>query len=226
MRTLYFSGSAHRGAVRSRGRSAGFLLLLTCAVAVEASAQIRSLPVLQNVFFAPGLTVAGNYGTGSDAGSTAGGALAWSPAAAKLQLSGGLASHSPEVGKRGWSYGIRGAMPLMSLMEGSLGLAAFAGVGVFNNSAMNETSVPIGAAVGYRMSFGSRGISLYGAPYYARTRTTLTDSASTDANRFRGSAGLDVTITPTIGATVGYDGGKGGGLFGIGLSWAMSRPSR
>ena len=197
--------------------------LLALAAPAGAIAQVHALPVLQNAFVGPGITVAGNVGGGGSAGTTYGAAGAWAPATARFQLSAGLGLHAPETGKRGAAYGLRAAVPITRLMGGSLGLAGFAGAGTWTTSETTVSSVPIGGAVGYRLSLGGRGVSVYGAPYYSFTRTTADGEESVSANRVRASAGLDVSLTSSIGVTVGFDGGSGGSLLGLGVSWAMGR---
>ena len=198
-------------------------ICLAAAAPAAAGAQMLGLPVLQNAFVGPGLTVAGNFGTGGSAGSSYGGAAAWAPATGRFQLSGGLAMHKPDMGEKGVTYGLRAAMPLTRLMGGALGVAGFAGIGFFTPSDVSSSQLPIGVAAAYRMAFGGRGVSLFGAPYLSYVRSTPEGGETATDSRVRVSGGIDVSLTSSIGATVGFDGGSGGSLVGLGVSFAPGR---
>ena len=68
---------------------------LALVAAGEAGAQMPGVPVLQNSFANPGLTIAVNYGHSDDAQAYAG-ALAWAPAGSCRQPhSGALHGRAP-----------------------------------------------------------------------------------------------------------------------------------
>jgi hypothetical protein len=179
-----------------------FPLALAAALTIGAAlptagAQMLGTPVLQNAFSNPGFTIAANYGTGGDA-SAYGGAVAWAPRRAVVQLSGGAV-----------------------------------GVGGLSASGATTLRVPAGVSIGYRRALGrDRGVSGYVAPFYSWSRLKA-DGATDSAGRFRISFGVDVAVLPALGLTVGYETGSEaragepgptGGLFGIGLSYALRRP--
>jgi hypothetical protein len=210
-------------------------LLLALAKAGTLSAQMLGVPVLQNGFSNPGITVAINYGTAEGARGY-GLAAAWAPASGRFQVSGGIGGYDPDEDDRWISYGGRVAVPLTGLTgTGSFGVAPFAGAGAASREGVNLLHVPAGVAGGYRRALGStRAISVYGSSFYDWTRLTSDDtempSASSGVIRF--SIGLDVALTQSFGATVGYEtGGKAdddepgptGSMFGIGLSYVFGR---
>ncbi|MGI8496570.1 MAG: outer membrane beta-barrel protein [Gemmatimonadaceae bacterium] len=232
--------------------------LLTIAVTVgtgllagPAHAQMLGVPVLQNAFYNPGITVAANYGTG-DHISAYGGAAAWAPGSGRLVLSGGAGAYKPSGGSSQFTWGGRLSLPIYQLMGGSAGVALFGGIGGANASVPTATPecvpaldcfgssttrvsvlrVPAGAALGYRAAFAGRGASLYVAPFYGWSRVSVSGGSSANAAQFRVSVGADVAVLPSVGLTVGYetgatakngDPGPTGGLFGVGLSYALRR---
>lgn len=231
-------------AVRRAPRAAVLTLLVPVAVAVAAPtralAQMPGVPVLQNAWANPGITVAANIG--SDDASQAGAvAAAWAPSSGRFQVSGGVGLRDSDVGGQGATFGVRATVPIFNLMGGALGVAGFAGAGaarepdfvvVGEDGVATVTSVPVGLAFGYRRALPVlRGASLYAAPFYQYNRRMLGDSTASEG-LFRVSVGLDVGITSRIGLTVGgeFGGSSGpgepgptGAGFGVGGSYALGR---
>ena len=208
-------------------RAMPFVLTLTASA--SAAAQMPGVPVLQNAFSNPGITIAGNYGH-SDGATAYGGAAAWAPGTGRLVVSGGLGAYDPDVGKTQLSGGARAAVSLFSFMRGDVGTALFVGAGAAGRSGSTVYMLPIGVAVGYRRALGAtRAFSVYGAPFYVYNRQKV-GTVTTTANSFRGSVGVDVGLFSWLGATVGYEFGANatgtepgarGGVFGIGASVAL-----
>lgn len=207
-------------------RAAGVLILL---VPAALPGQMLGVPVLQNAFANPGFTVAANYATEPDA-MAYGVAAAWSPGGARFQISGGAGAYTPDEGSSTGTAGLRVMVPITTLMGGSLGIAAFAGGGGASRDDVSIVSVPVGAAIGYRLALGGRGVSLYAAPFYSWSRSAIEGEESVNAGVVRGSVGLDVGLFRTLGLTAGAefgakpdDGEPGpqGTRFGIGLSYAF-----
>jgi hypothetical protein len=125
-------------------------------------------------------------------------------------------------------------LPIRALGSRSLGVAAFAGVGSLSAGGATETRIPLGASVGYRATLGERrAISAYVAPFLDYSRLKPDSGASVNKSLFRVSFGVDVAIASQLGLTVGYEWGTrapegspgpAGGLFGIGLSYALRKP--
>lgn len=210
-------------------------LLLGCVsiLAVRSvGAQLSGVPVLQNAFANPGLTVAVNYGQ-SDESKAYAGALAWSPASARFQLTGGFGAFKVDGADRSWAWGGRASVPItQAMMAGKLGIGAFGGVGGSSQDKVSLLHVPVGASVSWRTRFGERrGISLYAAPFYTWTRVSF-DDESESKGLLRGSFGVDVAVVPSLAVTVGYEFGQSaeadepgatGGIFGVGISYALRR---
>lgn len=213
---------------------------LTCFAALAAAltgasgvcvAQMPATPVLQNAWANAGITIAADYGKAQDASAFAG-ALAWAPTQSRFQLSAGAGVVRADSGGSQGAYGARLAIPIKSFASGSLGTAIFGGVGVTSKTGVTLSSFPVGVAVGFRHALGAtRGISAYVAPFYMISRLKG-DSLSTTGGAMRGSVGLDITVAPQIGITVGYETGAKakdlkpgprGGVFGIGVSYALHR---
>jgi hypothetical protein len=210
---------------------------LACALAagtvvpVAVSAQMPGVPVLQNAFSNPGITVAGNYGgaTGSNAYAAA---AAWAPGSGRFVISAGAGAYDPDVGKTEPAGGGRIAFSAFSFHNGDLGAALFVGAGAAGRSGSTVYMLPIGVAVGYRRALGAtRAFSVYGAPFYAFNRQRV-EGVSTSASAFRASVGADVALLPWLGATVGYEFGANAKdtepgprseVFGVGLSVALRR---
>ena len=220
------------------------LIRLCAGLAVAtatAGAQLPGAPVLQNAWANPGITAAVNVATGGGS-RVAAGAAAWAPRSGRFQLSAGLGMRDAEVGGGGLAFGARVAVPVFSFAGGAFGVAGFLGAGaarepdamlaVDGEAGGTTTQVPIGAAVGYRRAFSFiRGVSVYGAPFYAYNRLTVGDT-SVSASAFRFSLGVDVGVTDRIGVTVGAElGGSAkpglpgptGSVWGLGASYALGR---
>lgn len=207
-------------------------VLATAGAAVQGEAQVVGMPVLQNAFANPGLTVALDWGTGAGAHAY-GIAGAWSPSRAFVQVSGGVALHDPDAGSRHTASGIRVMAPVPNLGGRNFGVAGFVGVGGVREGRGTVTLIPIGASVAYRRALGAtRGVSIYVTPFYSWSRFKQ-DSVSRNHGLVRFSVGVDAVIVPRIGLTVGYEGGArahdgdpgpAGGLFGVGVSYALHRP--
>jgi hypothetical protein len=188
--------------------------------------------VLQNAFANPGFTIAVNYGR-SDSVQAYAGAVAWAPASARFQVTAGFGSIDPEGAKRSQGWGARASVPItQTMMEGKLGIGAFAGVGGASQDEGDILHVPAGASVSFRTRLGERrGISFYAAPFYSWMRATIADE-SISKGLFRASLGVDVAVVPALGLTVGYELGQTadegepgatGGTFGVGISYALRR---
>jgi hypothetical protein len=220
-------GRERRAATRA---AAGVALAALAALAPVADAQMPGVPVLQNAFANAGTTVAANYGhvTGANAYAAA---VAWAPGSARFVVSAGGGVYDPSDGDTRPAYGARLAFPVAQFTASrSLGVAVFAGGGAATHSGVTLAQFPVGAALGFRHALGAtRTISAYAAPFYLFARTT--GNGSTDQSSvFRVSAGLDVTLLPTVGATIGYESGSTGGrvapasgIFGVGLSYLFRR---
>jgi hypothetical protein len=206
-------------------------LLAGAALAPATGAQMPGMPVLQNAFSNPGITVAANYGDGS-AGNAFAGAASWAPGAGRMMFSGGVGAYKPDAGKSQLGGGARLAFSLFSFHNGDLGTALFVGAGAAGRGGSAVYMLPIGVAVGYRRALGeTRAFSVYGAPFYAYNRQKV-GSVTTNASTFRASVGADVGLFSWLGATVGYefggnakasDPGPQSGVLGIGLSVALRR---
>jgi hypothetical protein len=200
------------------------------------AAQLPGLPVLQNSFVGPGFAAAVNVGGGSG-GSVYAAALGWAPGSARLQVSIGAGALVAD-GETGGAFGARVAMPIFSLMDGSLGIAAFGGIGGAMGPRVQGARVglghaPVGAAVGYRRALGAtRGFSVYAAPFFAYHRSDFGNDTRS-AGFFRISLGGDFAITRALGVTAGVelggtqsganDPGPEGAIWGAGVSYAFGR---
>lgn len=211
-------------------------LFLTAAVSLgvwnAASAQLPGIPVIQNAFANPGLTIAVNYGKGDDSKAYAG-AIAWAPASARFQVTGGFGAFEPDGADRSSAWGARASVPItQTMMAGKLGIGAFAGVGGASQDDVSLLHVPAGGSVSWRTRLGERrGISIYAAPFYSWTRISF-DDESESKGLLRASFGVDVAVVPSLGITVGYELGQNakdgepgatGGTFGVGVSYALRR---
>ena len=192
-------------------------------------AQMPGLPVLQNAFAYPSIAVAANVGYSEDA-LTLGAAGTWVPSSARYIVSGGAGLLSPEEGdENGFAAGARVAAPIRTFLDGALGVAGFAGAGGAWFEAFDEVNVAAGVGVGWRRAFGvGRGVSLHTAPHVRWVRNSLEGGSSSTAWLFRISAGVDLTITSSIGATIGVEAGStsdesaplmAGTIAGAGLSY-------
>lgn len=214
---------------RSRAALAATLCVTFVAVPSAAHAQLPGLPVLQNAFGSPGLTGAINVGSG-DGGATY--ALSGSYGLGRFLLSGGIGAVVPDSGKSRAGYGVRLAMPLLQLLGGAAGVAAFAGAGGSSSAGMSSVQLPLGAGIGWRRGLGAtRGVSVYAAPMYTIYRTSGGDE-SQSAGLMRASIGLDFAVTQRLGVTIGAEGGQKaqidepgptGGVAGLGVAWSFGR---
>ncbi|HEU4586255.1 MAG TPA: hypothetical protein VFR95_10920 [Gemmatimonadaceae bacterium] len=206
--------------------------VLAAAGACSASAQMVGVPVLQNAFVNPGTTLGVNFAAASETRVYAG-ALAWVPKNERIQLSGGFGVLDPDDGSGKVTWGGRAMFPIASLSSRTRGVAAFLGVGSVTSGGATETRIPLGASVGYRGTLGERrAISGYIAPFLDVSRFKR-DSVGETKSLFRVSLGVDVAIASQVGLTLGYEWGArapegspgpAGGLFGIGLSYALRKP--
>jgi hypothetical protein len=208
---------------------------LVVAYAPSLDAQLPGLPVLQNAFVGPGLAAAVNGGGGSGSSAYAA-AVGWAPGSGRFQVSLGVGALVSD-GKTGGAFGLRVGMPVFSLMNGALGIAAFGGLGGAQGPEVQGGRVglgqaPVGASVGYRRALGAtRGFSVYAAPFGSFYRDDFGDD-SESAFLFRVAIGVDFAVTRAIGVTGGVEAGAQGGddrpgpsgaLWGLGISYALGR---
>ncbi len=197
-----------------------------------ARAQMLGAPVLQDAFTNPGFTVGADFGSGNDL-KTYGGAVAWSPASAFFQLSGGVAYLHPKLGSGTATYGARLMVPVLHRWP-QFGLAPFVGMGGATMSGVTDWQIPLGISAGYRRALGSSGraVSAYVSPFYSWARVRANGVTATNG-LFRVSLGVDAAVLPQVGVTVGYElgqtagvgkAGATGGIFGLGVSYALHRP--
>ena len=197
-----------------------------------ARAQMLGAPVLQDAFTNRGITVGADFGSGNDL-KTYGAAIAWSPMSAYYQLSGGVAYLDPKFGSGTATYGARLMVPVLHRWP-QFGLAPFVGMGGATMNGVTDWQIPLGISAGYRRALGSSGraISAYVSPFYSWAR--VRENAVTATNGlFRVSLGVDAAVLPQVGVTVGYETGQNasvgragatGGIFGLGVSYALHRP--
>lgn len=215
----------------SRLEVVGFFAML--ALPAPVLGQMAGLPVAQNSFVNPGVTVAANFGT-EDRGTTYGGAAAWGLSQRfGLAIGGGYFSPDDADAGGAFTWGTRAVMTLpFARRDGPLGFAAFGGVGGMSVDGATELSVPVGLSVGYRAALTERrGVSVYAAPFYRWTRVSA-DGETLSRGLFRTTLGFDVAIFPTLGISIGYEVGSEAGelepgptgaLVGIGISYALRR---
>lgn len=195
-------------------------------------AQMVGVPVLQSAFLNPGVTLGANFASSSGA-AMFGAAAAWVSDGSTIQISGGAGLLDFDSGPSRATWGARAMLPIPGLGTRSVGVAAFAGVGGLKIEEATETRIPVGATIGYRGTLGeTRAISAYLAPFLNLSRLKH-DSVSERKLLFRVSVGVDVAIMRQLGLTIGYEwGGRApagspgpaGGLFGVGLSYALREP--
>jgi hypothetical protein len=197
-----------------------------------ARAQMLGAPVLQNAFTNRGVTVGVDFGSGSDL-SSYGAAVSWSPMSAKYALSGGIAYLDPKFGSGTATYGARLMVPVFHRFP-QFGVAPFVGMGGATRSGVTDWQIPLGVALGYRRAVGASGraVSAYVSPFYSWARVRENGLTSTHG-LFRVSFGVDAAVLPQVGVTVGYEtgakagvgeAGATGGIFGLGVSYALHRP--
>lgn len=194
----------------------------------RATSQMPGLPVLQNAFANPGITVGANYGQSSDL-TGIGAAAAWAPGSARFVLSAGVGTATPDGEKGVTSYGGRVAVPVMNLMSGAIGLGGFAGIGGMSQDGFSL--VVAGLSAGYRRPMGAMGFSVHAAPSWQRSAVSVAGKTFS-GSVIRVSGGVDISFGGRYGATVGVETGRkaGGGnpgpagtVFGLGLSYALRR---
>lgn len=210
-------------------------ILATVAGGPDAAGQLPGLPVLQNAFVGPGFAATVNAGGGGD-GTAYAAALGWAPRSARFQISVGAGVLVAD-GSTGGAFGARAAVPVFTMMNGSLGIAAFGGLGGAQGPRVQGARVglgqaPVGVAVGYRRALGAtRGFSVYAAPFFAHFRSDFGNSTES-ANLFRISVGADFALTRAIGLTAGLEAGGArsgngpgpeGAIWGAGVSYAFGR---
>ena len=213
--------------IRSRCLSAlGVALAL---IPSASQAQMPGVPVLQNAFANPGITVGLNYGRGTDVTGYAV-AGAWAPGSARFVVSGGLGAVKVDgAGESSTAYGGRVAVPVKRFMDDAAGVGVFGGYGGAEGT--NTSVAVLGLSAGYRRPMGTLGVSIHVAPSYQRYRASVGGDAET-GGAFRFSGGVDVSFGARFGATVGFEaGGKAGAgepgptgsMFGMGVSYALRR---
>ena len=186
---------------------AAFGLALALALPAAAGAQMPGLPVLQNAFANPGITVAVNAGY-SETAIAYGAAGAWAPGSARFVISAGAGALSPDEGETAGAAGARVSMPVRSFLGDALGVAVFAGAGGATRDDWRQIDIPVGVGIGWRRAFGvSRGISVHAAPMVRWARNAIDGGSSTSATLFRIAAGVDVTLGAKFGVTVGVETG-------------------
>lgn len=211
----------------------GVLIASSLAHVSSARAQMLGAPVLQNAFTNGGFTVGADFGSGSDYTSY-GAAVSWAPLSAKYALAGGIAYLDPKFGSGTATYGARLMVPVLN-NSSQFGIAPFVGMGGANKSGVNDWQIPLGISAGYRRAYGTSGraISAYVSPFYSWARIRQNGQTSTHG-LFRVSVGVDAAVLPQVGVTVGYEtgakagvgeAGATGGIFGLGVSYALHRPS-
>lgn|GEM_PF-1101006 len=211
---------------------AGMVVAFSLAQVSTGRAQMLGAPVLQNAFTNRGVTVGADFGSGSDL-SSYGAAVSWSPMSATYALSGGIAYLDPKFGSGTATYGARLMVPVLHRFP-QFGVAPFVGMGGATMNGVTDWQIPLGVAFGYRRAVGESGraISAYVSPFYSWARVRENGVTSTHG-LFRVSFGVDAAVLPQVGVTVGYEtgakagvgeAGATGGIFGLGVSYALHRP--
>lgn len=209
---------------RNAALAASFAIILGSGA---LPAQVPGVAVLQNAFTSRGLAFAGNFGSSSGQ-SFFGAAAGWGHGE-RFLLSGAAGVQRSRNSNRG-AYGARATMGVWTSSGGSLGAAAFAGVGGAARTRVNDaivnpaiTSLPLGVSVGYRRNMGARGsISGYVSPFYRWSRV---DSGTVvSLSGLRTSVGVDVGFSQNFGATIGaeFGGGRSSGSRGAVLGAAIT----
>ncbi len=217
---------------RSLSVSGTIIAFSLIAVSI-ARAQMLGAPVLQNAFTNRGFTVGVDFGSGNDL-SSYGAAVAWAPMSAKYALSGGIAYLDPKFGSGTATYGARLMVPVFHRFP-QFGVAPFVGMGGATRDGVTAWQIPLGIAAGYRRALGASGraISGYVSPFYSWGRVRENGQTSTHG-LFRVSFGVDAAVLPQVGVTLGYEtgakagvgeAGATGGIFGLGISYALHRPN-
>jgi hypothetical protein len=210
----------------------GIALASSLVLVSTARGQMLGAPVLQDAFTNGGFTVGADFGSGGDLTSY-GAAVSWSPLSAKYQLSGGVAYLDPKFGSGTATYGARLMVPVLNHSL-PYGVSPFVGMGGATMSGVTDWQIPLGISAGYRRAFGTSGrvVSAYVSPFYSWARVRENGQTSTHG-LFRVSFGVDAAVLPQVGVTVGYEtgakagvgeAGATGGIFGLGVSYALHRP--
>jgi hypothetical protein len=187
-------------------------------------------PVLQNAFANPGITAALNVASLGGASSYVA-AGAWAPGTAHFQFSGGIGVQTRTSSPTRTVYGARLNIPIIGATS-NFGASIFGGYGGLSGGGIDSSTakalVPLGATLGYRLTFGgNHGASIYGSPVY---EIVTRGGGAGNANVFRGALGLDIGITSAIGATLGIEFGQkndsesgkpSGTAFGAALSYVI-----
>lgn len=204
------------------------VLWLALLFPASAASQLPGLPVLQNAFANPGITVGLNYGRAVDLTGYAV-AVAWAPRSGRFAISGGVGSAKPDDTTASAAYGGRVSVPVLHVMQGALGVGAFAGFGTWPFA--NRSVAVLGVAAGYQRPIGSLGVSVHAAPSYQRySISSATEDVS--GGLFRFAAGVDVSFGGRFGATLGFESGArhrsdalgtSSSIFGLGVSYALRR---
>jgi len=211
----------------------GVVIASSWAIVSGARAQMLGAPVLQNAFANGGVTIGADFGAGDNVTSY-GVAASWAPLTAKYSLSGGVAYLDPKFGSSTATYGVRLMVPVLN-RRSPFGVAPFVGMGGATMSGVTSWQIPLGISAGYRRAIGmsGRGISAYVSPFYSWARVRENGETSTHG-LFRVSVGADAAVLPQVGVSVGYEtgakahageAGATGGIFGLGVSYALHRPS-
>jgi len=156
-------------------------------------------------------------------------AVAWAPRSGRFAISGGVGSAKPDDTTASAAYGGRVSVPVLHVMQGALGVGAFAGFGTWPFA--NRSVAVLGVAAGYQRPIGSLGVSVHAAPSYQRySISSATEDVS--GGLFRFAAGVDVSFGGRFGATLGFESGArqrsdalgtSSSIFGLGVSYALRR---
>jgi hypothetical protein len=191
------------------------------------AAQAPGLPVLQDAYFAQGKAVAVNAGGGAGITAVAG-AASWAPGARLgFSLGGGVARAG---GISQPTAGVRVAFRAKTFGEAQqFAIAAFVGAGTAFRDTISVQRGPIGGTASYRRTLGAtRVVAVSVSPYYDATRAKVKGLDAVKDGNFRTSIGADVSVTSSIGVTIGADFGDamkgqpvlaGSTLSGLGISY-------
>jgi len=195
-----------------------------------ASAQMPTVPLLQNGFTSSGMTLAVNYGSASNTSAYAL-AFGWGPASQRFQISAAIGGVRPDTGGTWTGYGARVAIPLYTGAADRFGVVLFGGVGGARRDTTSISRVPVGLGAGYRFALGeTRSVSAYASPFFVWSRLSERGARAQADNAMRGSAAIDLVLTRNVGLTAGYEfgGGRAGGspgasngVFGAAVSYAF-----
>ena len=205
-------------------------VVVMCLAATGAAAQMPGVPVLQNAFANPGITLGLNYGR-AESVTGLGAAAAWAPGSARFALSAGIGTAKPDddAGEQMTTYGARIAVPVLRLMGQAIGIGAFGGFGGASQSKLNV--IVAGVSAGYRRPMGPLGVSVHAAPSWQRASVDVAGT-SASASVIRFSGGVDVSFGGRYGGTIGIETGGSpdagepgvtGTVFGLGFSYALRR---